>query len=55
MSYFFVFYPLMNLGYHKSGNSFIKKKLFEAFPELFYQEKQPPIKDYFVEPTPLHF
>jgi hypothetical protein len=47
--------PLIHIGYHKSGTSFLQEKVFEQFLKTFYRVNQKLIGQYFIEPTPFHF
>lgn len=47
--------PIIHIGYHKTGTSFLQKNVFEAYAALFHRVPQREIFDHLIYPDPLLF
>ena len=45
---------IIHIGFHKTGTTFIQKKIFSAFPDIFYRVPQARIGSHF-STSPLHY
>lgn len=46
---------LIHIGYHKTGTSFLQKRIFESYPSVFHRVRQTAIRDHLITPSPFLF